>query len=458
MNKKIIKLLVLPLLFGSLLGVAGCGNTNSSSENSENISSESSSEKQFVDYASQLKLDTSSSRARAEATVKLHIDGDTVHFNVPEGVGIDGVLKARFLGVDTPESTGKVQPWGKTASNYTKEKLAQEGVKIILESNSDKWDADSTGERFLVYVWYKSSDMSDYKCLNLELMQQGFAYQKGSSDLVYKDAFSGAFNQAYGDKLHVYSDEKDPNYYYGAYREVTIKGLKTYPTEYESSLVRFEGVIAKISNNTAYVVDLDEATGVTYGIQVYYGFDSAVETNCMQVGNRLSVCGNYMYYEAGDVYQVSGLNYWAMKPTHEKGTWVLERGLEVEPVVVTGEDMNSTSASDLYDGLSKLEAMLHSYVTMSNLKVTEVYTTKKGSNAGAMTLTCTDPSGKTVKVRTAVIYKDSSQTQKLSESDVLNKTIDVVGIVDKYVFEESDTVSPDDYQIKVFGLDDITIK
>ena len=102
--------------------------------------------------------------------------------------------------------------------------------------------------------------------------------------------------------------------------------------------------------------------------------------------------------------------------------------------------------------------MLHSYVTMSNLKVTEVYTTKKGSNAGAMTFTCTDPSGKTVKVRTAVIYKDSSQTQKLSESDVLNKTIEVGGIVDKYVFEESDTVSPDDYQIKVFGLDDITIK
>lgn len=456
MNKKIIKLLILPLLLGSIISVSSCGNTGSSS--SEEISSESSSENQFVDYASELKLDTSSSRQRVEATVKLHIDGDTVHFNVPDGVGIDNVLKARFLGVDTPESTGKVQPWGKTASNFTKEKLAQDGVKIILESNTNKWDADSTGERFLVFVWYKTPEMGDYKCLNLELMQEGLAYQKGTADLIHKDAFTNAFNQAYNTKLKVYSDEEDPNFYYGAYQEATIKGLKTYPEEYKDTLVRFEGVIAKISNNTAYVVDLDEETGVTYGVQVYYGFDSQVESNCMTVGYKLSVCGNYQYYEAGDVYQVSGLNYYMMKPTHEKGTWVLDKDVEVSPIVVTGDDMNSNQPDELYEGLSKLEAMLHSYVTISDLKVIDAYTTKKGSNAGAMTLTCTDPKGKTVKVRTAVIYKDSSQKEKLSEADVLDKTIDVVGIVDKYVFEESDEVSPNDYQIKVFGLGDITIK
>ena len=119
MNKKYIRLLLLPLLLGSIFTVSSC-NPSLSSSSSE--VQNSSSESQFVDYASELKLDTTTSRARTEATVKLHIDGDTVHFSVPNGVGIDGVLKARFLGVDTPESTGKVQPWGKTASNYTKEK------------------------------------------------------------------------------------------------------------------------------------------------------------------------------------------------------------------------------------------------------------------------------------------------------------------------------------------------
>lgn len=478
MKKNLFKLLILPLILGTVVVTSGCTTTkpiqsdiqrpeNSSSEiisseqsqepSSEESSSEAtSSEEKEVDYASDLKLDLNSGRATSEATVKLHIDGDTVHFNTPDGVGIENVLKARFLGVDTPESTGKVQPWGKTASNYTKEKLAQEGVQIILESNSDKWEADSTGERFLVYVWYKTPEMSDYKCLNLELMQEGLAYQKGSSDLIYKDSFTGAFNKAYNGKLKVYSDEQDPNYYYGAYVETTVKGLKTFPEEYDNTLVRFEGIVSKISNNTAYVVDLDEATDVTYGVQVYYGFDSAVESNCMKVGYKLSVCGTYQYYAAGDVYQVSGLNYYAMKPTHEKGTWILEKGLEIEPVKVTGADMNSNQPNDLYEGLSKLEAMLHSYVSCDNLYVKSAYTTKKGSNTGAMTLTCTDPSGKTVKVRTGVIYKDS--TNKLCEADVLNKTISVVGIVDKYVLEESDQVSPNDYQIKVFGLADILIK
>ena len=442
MKNRFLKLLFLPLLLGFVFNTSSCNSTPT--------------EQGPQDYASKLKLDLNSGRNTCEASVKLHIDGDTVHFNVPNGVGIDGVLKARFLGVDTPESTGKVQPWGKTASNFTKEKLAQEGVSIVLESNTAKWEADSTGERFLVYVWYKTPDMADYRCLNLELMQEGLAYQKGSNELVHKDAFINAFNQAYEGKYKVYSEELDPNFYYGKYVETTIKGLKTYPEEYSNILVRFEGIVSKINNNAAYVVDLDEETGVTYGVQVYYGFDAAVESNCMQVGNRLSVCGKYMYYEAGDIYQVSGLEYYMMKPTHEEGTWVLEKNVEVNPILVDGDDMTSTAPSDLYEGLSKLEAMLHSYVECKDLYVQEAYTTKKGNNKGAMTLTCKAPNGKTIKVRTGVIYKDKENL--LVEDDVVGKTIDVVGIVDKYVLEETDTVSPNDYQIKVFGLGDITFK
>ena len=40
------------------------------------------------------------------------IDGDTIH------VLSDGVfIQVRFLGVDTKESTGLIQPWGKPSSN-----------------------------------------------------------------------------------------------------------------------------------------------------------------------------------------------------------------------------------------------------------------------------------------------------------------------------------------------------
>ena len=63
----------------------------------------------------------------------MFIDGDTTHFyinqsgnynNISKTPGIDGVLKARYLGVNTPESTGKIEEWGKKASKFTQEKLA----------------------------------------------------------------------------------------------------------------------------------------------------------------------------------------------------------------------------------------------------------------------------------------------------------------------------------------------
>ena len=105
-----------------------------------------------VDYAASVKLDMNSSTLKLDVTgkVKLYIDGDTTHFYVPKSDDHpEGVLKARYLAVNTPESTGKIEVWGKTASNFTKSKLSS-ATSIIIESDTNKWDADSTGSRFLV--------------------------------------------------------------------------------------------------------------------------------------------------------------------------------------------------------------------------------------------------------------------------------------------------------------------
>ncbi len=73
-----------------------------------------------TDYAAQLTLDMSSTTAKQEVTVKTYIDGDTTHFNVPKSVVGNGILKARYLAVDTPESTNIIDDYGKTASKFTK--------------------------------------------------------------------------------------------------------------------------------------------------------------------------------------------------------------------------------------------------------------------------------------------------------------------------------------------------
>ena len=114
----------------------------------------------FVDYVASVKLDMNSDRLRTEATVKSEnrhgetvytgfVDGDTTHFVVSKDISITGILKARYIAINTPESTGQIEPWGKKASNFTKEKLSK-ATSIILESNTDRWDLDSTGDRHLV--------------------------------------------------------------------------------------------------------------------------------------------------------------------------------------------------------------------------------------------------------------------------------------------------------------------
>ena len=71
-----------------------------------------------VDYAGLVKLNMNSFTLKQEVTVKTFVDGDTVHFHVPENVMPGGVFKARFLAVNTPESTGKIEEYGKAASKF----------------------------------------------------------------------------------------------------------------------------------------------------------------------------------------------------------------------------------------------------------------------------------------------------------------------------------------------------
>ena len=148
---------------------------------------------EWQDFASQLKLDLNTSSLKWEVEVKMFIDGDTTHFyinnsgninGISKTPGIDGVLKARYLGINTPESTGKIEPWGKKASNFTKSKL-ESAESIIIESDDENWNVDSTGERFLVWVWYKPEGAKDYRNLNLEILQEGLAVSSKSGRYVY---------------------------------------------------------------------------------------------------------------------------------------------------------------------------------------------------------------------------------------------------------------------------------
>ena len=147
------------------------------------------------DFASEVKLNMHSETVKQAVTVHSFVDGDTTHFNVPTTIVDSGVLKARYLAINTPESTGKIEEWGKKASNYTRERLSK-ATSIIIESDNGRWNLDSTGGRYLVWVWYRTSENEDYRNLNIELLQNGLGIASSTANNRYGNVAMAALNYA----------------------------------------------------------------------------------------------------------------------------------------------------------------------------------------------------------------------------------------------------------------------
>lgn len=450
MRFRLLSLLLLAVL---LIGCfAGCDS------DAENPGTTDGQILQTVDYASSLKLNMGTFTKKQEVTVKNFVDGDTVHFHVPESVMPGGVFKARFLAINTPESTGKIEPYGKAASNYTKEAL-KNAESIIIESDTAEWNADSTGNRYLVWVWYKTAEMSEYRNLNLEILQNGLAIASNTNNNIYGSICTSALDQARRLKLNVFSGQKDPDFYDGAAVELTLKELRTNIESYRDILVAFNCVITSNSNNTVYVEQYDPETEMYYGISIYYG-NSGIGGDglkILSIGNEARIVGKVQYYETGATWQISGLKYRAMKPDDPENIQFISSGHDAAYVLTDAETFvngkRSIITRDPETGEEKTVTFdypslaMNTSVEMRGLTVKDAYTTdnEDSSSNGAMTLTC-EVDGLKVIVRTAVLR--DSDGKLITQDAYLGKTIDVRGIIDYYDGE---------YQIKVFTPDQITI-
>lgn len=409
------------------------------------------SEAESVDYASSITLNLRSETVKQEVTVKTFIDGDTTHFYVPESVMEGGVLKARYLAINTPETTGKIEEYGKKAAEFTREKLSN-ATSIIIESDNGTWNPDSTGGRYLVWVWYKTADMAEYRNLNIEILQNGLAIANSSAQNRYGSVCMNAINQAKAQKLNVYSGQKDPDFYYGEAIELTLKELRGHLEEYVGKKVAFKGIITTSSNNTVYIEEYDAETDMYFGMAVYYGYGlPGMGLNVLKIGNEARIVGTLQYYEAGGTYQVSGLTYKMMKPKDPENIQKLSEGHTPAFVLTTAERFVNgkvTIASEegetqVYD---YAPLAMSTSLSMKNLIVKKVHTTvdEESSQNGAMTLLC-ESDGIPVTVRTAVLF---DANQKIVTQDAfIGKTIDVKGVVDYF----------GEYQIKVFSMKNITI-
>lgn len=295
---KLNKLFASLIVAVTAITLFGCGGNNSSTNPTQKVD-------YIYDDDAKLALDYKDrdffKDGIGQVSLKTNIDGDTAHFTPLNTTTSSETIKARFYGIDTPESTGKVQEWGKPASYFTKEKLleADKNGTIVVSSAQDTYkipNHDSTGERYVCLIWIsldtKNADYTDLVMLNLWIVQEGFSYPKNVNDTPqYVDIFSRATDQAEKLQLNLYSPDPDETFNYGDYDDVSLLEIKrevvasledpNHVNKYDNKKVRITGTVAGYSNHILYLQtyfskENGAATedGEYAGINVFVGMSS----------------------------------------------------------------------------------------------------------------------------------------------------------------------------------------
>jgi len=296
-----------------------------------------------------------------EATLVKSTDGDTATFRLKT----EETVIIRFYGVDTPESTGGIEKWGKAASLFTAEKLTT-AHSIVLEASTTPASVDSYGTRYLGYVWYKETADSDYKNLNLELVENGYSPSKCINTAAYKyySAFKEAETFAKSVPLRYWSDDDDP-YFSTEAQEITVKELVTNLEGYYNfdddmgSKVRINAYIKSVEYSAssgsrtvlfqaAEIVDGDE-----YVFNVYVGYESSQMASYIKIGNQYSITGTVQKYSGS--FQISGLTYVPMKKGGDY-LYVVEKNVHL--IFDSKVAYSSVYSDNLYTDLTVTNASL----------------------------------------------------------------------------------------------------
>lgn len=420
--------------------------------------------KKKIDYVGQCVLTDYISFTSAEgknfldngigaATVKKYIDGDTTHFYQVEDD--PRLVKSRYIGVDTPESTGQIEPWGKAASNFTRSTLSAAKTIVLTSDTNEVGNAaqvDSTGGRYKTFIWYSKKEnapLKELRLLNLELVQEGFSTGKGMSGSPLTHFFTDADLQAQELGLNMWSGD-DPNFFTGAPTETSLEAManeyknKGYESSFHGKKVRFRGIVYKRSGTyDSYLYSIG-SDGKKYGIYVFAGYKNY--TPLKTLGAEIEVVGNYTIYMGNP--QITNVNYDAFNydPNTDMKIISKDNPTNIETITaanaVSRENINmvyQVNNLTCYSGHTEIDA-----------------TTKKPS--GALTLRCRDAEGDELSVRVpddVWVMEEDGTTRVTDATYFVDKTINVLGAITFFAPDEDD---PEEgyYQIKLGSKEDLT--
>lgn len=233
-------------------------------------------------------VDATSGLAISEVVVSAYTDGDTTNFRPKSGTTEDK-FRCRYMGVNTPESTGHIEEWGLKASAFTKKKLKGAESIVVINDITQYGKIEGSAGRLLGFVWYKTKGESSYRLLNLELVEQGYSkntLQSDSEILVgYEEAFRKANDASSKAKLRVFGSADCDFDSSGDVVETTIANAKEnfdeYGVDYETASggrkLRVTGIVVGISGTDFYVRDVvkpDDAE-INAGIYAFTQYHSA---------------------------------------------------------------------------------------------------------------------------------------------------------------------------------------
>lgn len=310
---------------------------------------EEKKEPEFIDYVHgsdvRLKMDYKGKSFYKDGIEKVSvysfIDGDTTHFD-PLTDTSGKTIKSRYYGIDTPESTGKIEEYGEEAKLFTKEHLknANENGTIVVTGPFFSYQTpefDSTGTRYLSLVWIneteKDAPYESLVLLNLYIVQEGLSYVKSLDKIPeYVDTFVKAEDQAKAFKLNLFSGEKAPLFNYGDYEAASLldirralqESLKSGETcSYSGAKVRLRGTVSGFSAGMLYLTsyfDQDSGSelpeGEYAGINIYCGM-SSIPSKFYKNNTYLEVAGNLSDSEEFG-FQMAGCNFSSSKYNPEK--------------------------------------------------------------------------------------------------------------------------------------------
>ena len=149
--------------------------------------------------------------AKEAVTLDKCIDGDTASFNIN-----GNIQKVRFLSINAPEYTSKIEFYGKESSEYVCDKLTKASkIELEYDPKSDKVDKY---DRVLAWIYV------DDKLLQSELVEKGYANVAYVYDkYMYVDELCNLQDKAYENKIGIWQDDsreigyckthKNNNYY-----------------------------------------------------------------------------------------------------------------------------------------------------------------------------------------------------------------------------------------------------